>query len=41
MQAVSLLGGGEIPVAALAGVAVWGLLILRFLIFYSLFEEPA
>merc|ERR1719440_204593 len=38
VQAVTLLGNGEeVPVAGLAFVGVWVLLVLRFTIFYGLF----
>ena len=41
VQAVTLLGDGEnVPFAAIAGVGLWGLFALRFLIFYSAFETP-
>merc|ERR1719231_120507 len=29
VQAVTSLGGGEVPVAALAGIGLWGLIVLR------------
>ena len=37
VQALQLLGDGTVPVPVLAGVGVWVLILLRFVIFYGSF----
>ena len=42
VQAVTLLGDGEsVPFAALAGVGLWGLFVLRFVLLYSFFGDAS